>query len=78
VIEIQIDSNSPIYIQIAIDIKEQILSNKFIEGGKLPSVRELAAEYEVTALRVQRAMQQIAIIIIVTSSVKLLNPPSTF
>lgn len=55
----QINSNSPIYIQIAMDIKEQIMSNKFIEGGKLPSVRELASEYEVTALTVQRAMGQL-------------------
>lgn len=51
----------PIYIQIATDIKEQILANKFCEGSKLPSVREMAIEYEVTALTIQRAMQQLEI-----------------
>jgi GntR family transcriptional regulator len=55
----QLKSNIPIYIQIATDIKEQILSNKFELGSKLPSVREFSAIYEVTALTIQRAMQQL-------------------
>ena len=57
----QIKSDSPIYIQIATDIKEKILSNKYEVGSKLPSVRELSVVYEVTTLTVQRAMQQLEI-----------------
>jgi DNA-binding transcriptional regulator YhcF (GntR family) len=32
----------PIYIQVATDIKEQIMSGKLTDGSKLPSVRELS------------------------------------
>lgn len=53
----QFKSDIPIYIQIATDIKEQILGNKFPEATKLPSIRELSVSYEVTALTVQRALQ---------------------
>lgn len=49
----------PIYLQIATDIKEQIMSNKYSEGCKLPSVREFAVIYEVTTLTVQRAIQHL-------------------
>jgi DNA-binding transcriptional regulator YhcF (GntR family) len=49
----------PIYLQIATDIKEQIMSNKYSEGSKLPSVREFAVIYEVTTLTVQRAIQHL-------------------
>jgi len=47
----------PIYIQIANDIKEQVVSGKLVDGEKLKSVREYAVFYEVTPLTVQRAMQ---------------------
>ena len=57
----QIKSDSPIYIQIATDIKEKILNDKYAAGCKLPSVRDLSVVYEVTTLTVQRAMQQLEI-----------------
>jgi len=57
VVLLQFKSDIPIYIQIATDIKEQILGNKFPEATKLPSIRELSVSYEVTALTVQRALQ---------------------
>ena len=56
---LQIKSDIPIYIQIATDIKEQIISKRFSEGSKLPSVRDLSVIYEVTALTIQRAVQQL-------------------
>jgi DNA-binding transcriptional regulator YhcF (GntR family) len=49
--------NIPIYIQIANDIKEQIVSGKLQDGDKIKSVREYSVLYEVTALTIQRAMQ---------------------
>ena len=57
----QIKSDSPIYIQIATDIKEKILNDIYAAGSKLPSVRDLSVVYEVTTLTVQRAMQQLEI-----------------
>ena len=49
--------NSPIYQQIAADIKEQIISGRINGGEKVKSVREYSVLYAVTALTVQRAMQ---------------------
>lgn len=51
--------NIPIYIQIANDIKEKIISGQLNESDKLPSIREYSSRYEVTPLTVQRAMQQL-------------------
>lgn len=46
----------PIYIQIATQIKENIVNGMLREGSKLPSIREMSVAYEVTALTVQRAV----------------------
>ena len=48
--------NIPIYVQIANDIKDQIISDKLHEGDKLRSIREYSQEYQVTTLTLQRAM----------------------
>ena len=48
--------NIPIYVQIANDIKDQIISGKLHEGDKLSSIREYSVAYQVTALTLQRAM----------------------
>ena len=48
--------NTPIYVQIANDIKDEIVSGKLAEGDKLRSIREYSVQYEVTALTMQRAM----------------------
>ena len=50
-------SNTPIYIQIATDIKEQILNGTLKPGDKLRSIREYSVEYEVSPLTMQRAIQ---------------------
>ncbi|MDF2542945.1 MAG: transcriptional regulator, GntR family [Herbinix sp.] len=51
--------NIPIYIQIANDIKDKIISGEYREDEKLPSIREYCAIYEVTSLTMQRAFQQL-------------------
>jgi len=49
--------NVPIYVQIANDIKEQIISGALKDGEKLKSVREYSVLYEVTTLTMHRAIQ---------------------
>ncbi|MCR1841577.1 GntR family transcriptional regulator [Murimonas intestini] len=51
------NTEQPIYLQIGMDIKEQIVSRKLAPGEKLRSVREYSVLYEVSPLTVQRAMQ---------------------
>ena len=46
-----------IYLQIAERIMDQILSSQYPEGGKLPSVREYAAEVEVNVNTVARSFE---------------------
>ena len=48
--------NIPIYVQIANDIKDQIIAEKLHDGDKLSSIREYSLAYEVTALTMQRAL----------------------
>ncbi len=48
--------NLPIYVQIADDIKQAIISGDLRAGDKLLSIREYSAKYQVTALTVQRAV----------------------
>jgi DNA-binding transcriptional regulator YhcF (GntR family) len=48
--------NIPIYVQIANDIKDQIIAGTLEEGDKLSSIREYSVKYEVTTLTIQRAM----------------------
>lgn len=47
----------PIYIQIGMRIKEQILRGELRAGEKLPSVREYAVIFEVSPLTIHRALQ---------------------
>ena len=49
--------NIPIYVQIADDIKNQIVRGSLPEEEKLGSRREYSARYQVTALTVQRGIQ---------------------
>ena len=48
--------NIPIYVQIANDIKRQIIAGALPEGEKLLSIREYSGHYAVTALTMQRAL----------------------
>ncbi|MBR5030823.1 MAG: GntR family transcriptional regulator [Muribaculaceae bacterium] len=49
--------NKAIYLQIADRIGDQILSGALVAEGKVPSVRELAAEIEVNANTVARTYE---------------------
>ena len=57
--------NKAIYLQIADRIGDQIIAGTLVPDGKVPSVRELAAEIEVNANTVARTydhLQQIGVI----------------
>ena len=47
--------NQAIYLQIADQVAERILSGSWVEGQRLPSIRELAAETEVNPNTVMRS-----------------------
>lgn len=55
----EFDNKKPIYMQIASILKEQIASGERRPGDKLPSVREGSVLFEVSALTMQRVMQQL-------------------
>lgn len=50
------DSKS-IYLQIADRIEDEIMQHTFVEGGRIPSVREYAASVEVNANTVMRSYE---------------------
>lgn len=57
--------NSPIYLQIGDRICESIITGKWKEGGKIPSVREMSIESEVnpnTIARTYSHLQELEII----------------
>ena len=49
----------PVYQQIMALIRGQILQGKLLPGGRIPSVRELAAQAQVNPNTVQRAMNEL-------------------
>ncbi len=50
----EFQTDTPIYLQIATDIKQQILKGALCPGDKLFSVREYSILYEVSPLTVQK------------------------
>lgn len=55
----ELDSDRPVFIQILERIQMDIVSGKYQPGGRLPSVRELAAEAAVNPNTMQRAFAQL-------------------
>ncbi|MGN1170793.1 MAG: GntR family transcriptional regulator [Lachnospiraceae bacterium] len=55
----KLDSDRPIYIQLVEQIQLYIVSGKFPGGGRLPSVRELAAEAGVNPNTMQKAFAEL-------------------
>ncbi len=53
------DSNRPIYLQLLEQIQFKILSNEYLPGEKLPSVREFATMAGVNPNTMQRALSQL-------------------
>ena len=54
-----LDSGRPIYAQLVERIQMQIVSGSYPPGGKLPSVRELAAEAAVNPNTMQKAFAEL-------------------
>ena len=55
----KLDDNMPIYIQIMQKVRDAIASGEWAPGQKIPSVRELAALFEVNPNTMQRAMLEL-------------------
>ena len=55
----ELDSDRPIYIQLVERIQMEIVSGYYPPGGKLPSVRELAAEAAVNPNTMQKAFAEL-------------------
>lgn len=51
----QFDDSQAIYLQIADHMSEQILTKKWVEGDRIPSVREIARILEVNPNTVMRS-----------------------
>jgi GntR family transcriptional regulator len=58
-LSIEFDNNLPIYLQIMNHIKRQIVSGLLQPGGKIPSVRELAADLQINPNTIQRTFQEL-------------------
>lgn len=54
---IEFSNDKPIFIQLAELIKCEIISGKYQNGDKLPSVREFALTFQVNPNTVQKALQ---------------------
>lgn len=55
----ELDSDRPIYAQLVERIQMEIVSGYYLPGGKLPSVRELAAEAAVNPNTMQKAFTEL-------------------
>lgn len=55
----ELDNDRPIYAQLVDRIQMQIVSGQYLPGGKLPSVRDLAAEAAVNPNTMQKAFAEL-------------------
>lgn len=55
----ELDNDRPIYAQLVDRIQMQIISGQYPPGGKLPSVRDLAAEASVNPNTMQKAFAEL-------------------
>lgn len=53
------DERKPVYLQIVDDIKSKVAVGRLSCNNKLPSVREMAVEYDVNPNTMQRAYRQL-------------------
>jgi GntR family transcriptional regulator len=58
---VKIDPNDPrpAYRQVADDLRKRIEAGEWSPGKKLPSIRELAAEYEIAPQTVQNVLREL-------------------
>ncbi len=52
-------SNQPIYEQIALQIKDQIINGGLTEAELLPSIRSLAKELKISVITTKRAYEEL-------------------
>ena len=52
----EFNNDAPLYLQMAEQIKAQIIANEYSLGAKLPSVRDLSMEHRVNPNTVQKAL----------------------
>jgi GntR family transcriptional regulator len=53
------NDSQPIYRQLRDMVVERIMDGSFVEGTAVPSVRQVAADYQVNHLTVSRAYQEL-------------------
>jgi len=53
------NSSIPLYRQLAKDLIKKVDSKEYKPGGKIPSIRELAKQYEVSNITVVRALEEL-------------------
>ncbi|HEY9061475.1 MAG TPA: GntR family transcriptional regulator [Pseudobacteroides sp.] len=59
--DLKFENNTPIYVQIMNWIKEQIVSGQFLPGSRLPSVRDMSEQFNVTSNTIQRVLRELEI-----------------
>lgn len=52
-------TNEPIYVQIANQIKKQIINQQLKPGESLPSIRKLAADLHISVITTKRAYDEL-------------------
>ncbi len=62
-IYIQENSNDPMYFQIYLQIKEDIIQRNIVHGERLPGIRTLARTLGIALNTVSRAYAQIGLLI---------------
>lgn len=53
------DQNTPLYLQIMLDIKQSIITGEYPSGSRMDTVRNLAIHYGVNPNTVQRALSEL-------------------
>ena len=57
--EFNFNNDTPIYLQIIEEIKNQIITKKYLPNDKLPSVREFSLMFKVNPNTVQKALNEL-------------------
>lgn len=55
--ELHLNNKDPVYIQLALYVKRQILLRRAVSGDKLPSRREIATQLNINPNTVQKAFK---------------------
>lgn len=63
----EIDSSSPIYLQIIKNIKRQIIIGELMPGDEIPSRRELASSLKINLNTVQKAYKEMGEMKLITT-----------